>query len=50
MTFPGATLGFAWAGQLTIFRNNVATRELYTVVANHLARGFKSHGDGPPAG
>ena len=46
VTFPGATLGFAWAGQLTIFRNSAATRELYRVTDNHLARGFKSYGDG----
>jgi len=46
VTFPGATLGFAWAGQLTVFRNSAATRELYRVTDNHLARGFKSYGDG----
>lgn len=45
VTFPGATLGYAWAGQLTIFQNTEETRGLYTVVDNHLARGFKSHGD-----
>ena len=45
VTFPGATLGFAWAGQLTIFRNTDATRGLYQVVGNHVARGFKTSGD-----
>ena len=45
VTFPGATLGFAYAGQLTIFHNNAETRNLYQVVENHVARGFKSYGD-----
>ena len=45
VTFPGATLGFAYAGQLTIFHNNAETRNLYQVVDNHVARGFKSYGD-----
>jgi hypothetical protein len=32
LTFPGATLGFAWAGQLSILRNSRAHRELFRVV------------------
>jgi hypothetical protein len=44
VTFPGATLGFAWAGQLTIFQNRPDTRELYRVVDGFLALGFKSSG------
>ena len=28
VTFPGATLGFAWAGQLSIFHNTRETREM----------------------
>ena len=46
LTFPGATLGFAWAGQLSIFRNTAAARTLYEVVPDHLRLGLKSHGDG----
>ncbi len=41
VTFPGATLGFSWAGQLTIMANTLALRELYTVVDEHVALGFK---------
>lgn len=46
VTFAGATLGFAWAGQVTVMRNAPRLRELYRVVEDHLALGFKSHGDG----
>ncbi|KAL1524983.1 hypothetical protein AB1Y20_019859 [Prymnesium parvum] len=46
ITFAGATLGFAWAGQLTILRNNERTRELYKVVPGYLQLGLKSLGDG----
>jgi len=46
LTFPGATLGFAWAGQLTIFQNSAETRELYRAADDFLALGFKSAGDG----
>ncbi|EOD12077.1 hypothetical protein EMIHUDRAFT_213831 [Emiliania huxleyi CCMP1516] len=46
VTFAGATLGFAWAGQLTIFRNSAETRELYRVDDNHLALGFKAPSPG----
>jgi len=42
LTFPGATLGFAWAGQLSILRNDAPGRALYTVVPNHLELGFKT--------
>ena len=41
VTFPGATLGFSWAGQLTIMANTPELRELYTVVDEHVALGFK---------
>ena len=41
VTFPGATLGFSWAGQLTIMANKPELRELYTVVDDHVALGFK---------
>lgn len=44
VTFPGATLGFAWAGQLTIFQNRPETRELYRVADDFLALGFRSSG------
>ncbi|KAL3893129.1 MAG: hypothetical protein SGPRY_014443, partial [Prymnesium sp.] len=46
LTFAGATLGFAWAGQLSILRNTRATRELYSAVPSHLSLGLKSSGDG----
>ena len=42
LTFPGATLGFAWAGQLSIFRNDVAGRTLFRVVSAHVELGFKT--------
>ncbi len=42
LTFPGATLGFAWAGQLSILRNDPPSRTLYTVVPNHVELGFKT--------
>ena len=32
LTLDSATLGFAWAGQLTIFHNTAETRGLYTVL------------------
>jgi hypothetical protein len=46
VTLPGATLGFAWAGQLTVMRNTRQLRELFTVVDEHLALGLKAEGDG----
>jgi len=46
VTFAGATLGFAWAGQVTIMHNVARTRELYKAVRLHLQQGFKSDGDG----
>lgn len=46
VTFGGATLGFAWAGQLTVFKNTRESRELYGAVDDHLALGFKADGDG----
>ena len=41
VTLPGATLGFAWAGQLSVFQNKAELRELYRVVGDHVALGFK---------
>ena len=41
VTLPGATLGFAWAGQLSVFQNTAELRELYRVVGDHVALGFK---------
>jgi hypothetical protein len=41
LTFPGATLGFAWAGQLSILRNTNDARTLFRVVPNHVDLGFK---------
>ena len=41
LTFPGATLGFAWAGQLSIFRNLAESRTLFRVVDSHVDLGFK---------
>lgn len=46
VTLGGATLGFAWAGQLTVFQNSQETRQLYRLADDHLALGFKAHGDG----
>ena len=42
LTFPGATLGFAWAGQFSILRNTAEARTLYTVVDGFLALSFKT--------
>ena len=42
LTFPGATLGFAWAGQFSILRNTPEARMLYTAVQGHLPLGFKT--------
>ena len=42
LTFPGATLGFAWAGQFSILRNTREARTLYEVVPNFLALSFKT--------
>lgn len=40
ITAAGATLGFAWAGQLTIFRQTAETRSLYTTEPSYLDSGF----------
>jgi hypothetical protein len=51
LTFPGATLGFAWAGQLSIFRNRADQRTLYTVVPNFVELGFTTgSGEGRQSG
>ena len=42
LTFPGATLGFAWAGQFSILRNTPESRTLYTAVQGYLPLGFKT--------
>ena len=42
LTFPGATLGFAWAGQLSILRNTNEGRTLFTVVPNFLELSLKT--------
>ena len=42
LTFPGATLGFAWAGQLSIFRNTDEARTLFSVVPRHVELAFKT--------
>lgn len=42
LTFPGTTLGFAWAGQFSILRNTAAHRSLFTVVADWLTLGLKT--------
>ena len=51
LTFPGATLGFAWAGQLSILRNTREARVLYEVVRGYLALAFKTGtGEGRQSG
>ena len=42
LTFPGATLGFAWAGQLSILRNTPEHRSLFTLVPSYLELGLKT--------
>jgi hypothetical protein len=42
LTFPGATLGYAWAGQLSILRNTAEHRSLFTVVPNYLPLALKT--------